>query len=197
MTNESTASLRSQVCEAISNARRLALAELAPAGEAPSPAGEEPAASSDAPVTVERPADPSFGDFASNIALKLAKPYRRAPMDIAKAIAAHVVTTASDPASPISSVEVAPPGFLNVRVADGRLAATTARILREPATWGRIVAARPEHINVEFVSANPTGPLHIGNARGAFTGDLLCRVLTAAGHKVEREYYFNVFGCQG
>ena len=65
------------------------------------------------------------------------------------------------------------------------LAATAQHILRNPATWGRTAAAHPEHINVEFVSANPTGPLHIGNARGAFTGDLLCRVLAAAGHKVD------------
>ncbi|MGD0122580.1 MAG: arginine--tRNA ligase [Candidatus Limnocylindrales bacterium] len=202
MTHDATASLRSQVREAIESAWGLARADLAPAGEASAagggapPAAGEPPAIADAPVTIERPADPSFGDFASNIALKLAKPYRRAPMDIAKAISAHVVTAASDPASPIVSVEVAPPGFLNVRVADGRLAAMTARILSEPGTWGHVAAEHPEHINVEFVSANPTGPLHIGNARGAFTGDLLCRVLAAAGHKVEREYYFNDFGSQ-
>ena len=122
MTHDATASLRSQVREAIEAAWALARAELAPAA-----AGEAPAAIPDAPVTIERPADPSFGDFASNVALKLAKPYRRAPMEIAKAIAAHVVTAAADPASPIVSVEVAPPGFLNVRVADGRLAEVTSR----------------------------------------------------------------------
>jgi len=211
MTHDVTASLRSQVREAIEAAWLLAQADLvpagaapagkapageAPAGEAPAPAGGEPAAILDAPVTIERPADPSFGDFASNIAMKLAKPYKRAPMEIARAIAAHVVTTAADPASPIAAVDVAPPGFLNLRLADGHLAAVAVRILREPSTWGHVVAAHPEHVNVEFVSANPTGPLHIGNARGAFTGDLLCRVLTAAGHKVEREYYFNDFGSQ-
>jgi arginyl-tRNA synthetase len=194
MTHDATASLRSQVREAIESAWGLARADLAPTAVGEVPAGEAPAG--EGQVTIERPADPSFGDFASNIALKLAKPYRRAPMEIAKAIAAHVVTTAADPASPIVSVEVAPPGFLNVRVADGRLAAMTAGILSEPGTWGHVAAEHPEHINVEFVSANPTGPLHIGNARGAFAGDLLCRVLSAAGHKVEREYYFNDFGSQ-
>ena len=194
MTHDATASLRSQVREAIEAAWGVARADLVPAGEVP--AGAEPVAAPDAAVTVERPADPSFGDFASNIALKLAKPYRRAPMEIAKAIAAHVVTTDADPDSPIVSVEVAPPGFLNVRLSDGHLAAMAARILGEPGTWGRVASAHPEHVNVEFVSANPTGPLHIGNARGAFTGDLLCRVLAAAGHKVEREYYFNDFGSQ-
>jgi arginyl-tRNA synthetase len=196
MSHDATASLRSQVREAIEAAWERVQADLVPAGEVPAGAGAEPVAALDAAVSVERPADPSFGDFASNIALKLAKPYRRAPMEIAKAIAAHVVTTAADPGSPIAAVEVAPPGFLNVRLADSHLAATAARILREPATWGRVAPAHPEHVNVEFVSANPTGPLHIGNARGAFTGDLLCRVLAAAGHKVEREYYFNDFGSQ-
>ena len=199
MTPNATASLRSQVREAIEAAWQRAQADLAPASPA-SPASPD-AAPGDAPtaqasVEIDRPSAPSFGDFASNLALKLAKPYRRAPMEIAKTIAAHVVTTATDAASPIASVEVAPPGFLNVRLSGGALAAAAARILREPATWGHVTVAQLEHINVEFVSANPTGPLHIGNARGAFTGDLLCRVLTAAGHKVEREYYFNDFGSQ-
>jgi arginyl-tRNA synthetase len=187
MTADAATSLRTQVREAIEAAWHSARTELAPAGGADVPNGT---------VTVERPADPARGDFASNIALRLAKPYRRAPLDIAKAIAAHVVTTETDPNSPIATIEVAPPGFLNVHVSDRALAATTARILRDPATWGPTEVASPEHINVEFVSANPTGPLHIGNARGAFAGDLLCRVLAAAGHEVEREYYFNDFGSQ-
>jgi arginyl-tRNA synthetase len=187
MTPDATASLRTQVREAIETAWAKAQENL------PAPADAAPAAE---PVIVERPADTARGDFASNIALRLAKPYRRGPLEIAKAIAAHVVTTATDPKSVIASVEVAPPGFLNVRLADAALAATTEQILRDPAAWGRIHAAKPEKINVEFVSANPTGPLHIGNARGAFAGDLLCRVLTAAGHTVTREYYFNDFGSQ-
>jgi len=185
MTPDPAASLRTQVREAIEAARQRVRAEL------PSP--EEPL---DVPSEIERPADPTRGDFATTVALKLARPLRRPPLEIAKAIAGHVVTTAADPESPIASVEVAPPGFLNVRLSDHALAAATVRILRDPATWGRVAAAHPEHVNVEFVSANPTGPLHIGNARGAFTGDLLCRVLTAAGHQVEREYYFNDFGSQ-
>ena len=189
MTPEVTASLRAQVREAIEDAWELARAELTPAaGDAPAPPDE--------PITIERPGDATRGDFASNVALKLAKPYRRAPMDIAKAIAGHIVTTATDADSPIAAVEVAPPGFLNIRLADHALAAAAQQILANPMAWGRVAAEHPEHINVEFVSANPTGPLHIGNARGAFGGDLLCRVLTAAGHKVEREYYFNDFGSQ-
>jgi arginyl-tRNA synthetase len=191
MTPDAMPGLRSQVREAIETAWARARTELAPASAGGAPTGPQ-----DAPVAVERPADPAFGDFASNIALKLAKPYRRPPLEIARAIAGHMATTATDPNSPIASVEVAPPGFLNVRLSDGALAATTTHILGNGATWGHVAADNPEHINVEFVSANPTGPLHIGNARGAFTGDLLCRVLAAAGHRVEREYYFNDFGSQ-
>jgi arginyl-tRNA synthetase len=182
-------SLRSRIRRAI----EAALAQAVIGGQLTAPSEDPDLALA---VDVERPADPNFGDFASNIALKLARPYRRAPMEIAKAIAAHVVTTATDPESPIARVDVAPPGFLNVRVSDLTLAATAAGILRDPATWGHVAAAHPEHVNVEFVSANPTGPLHVGNARGAFTGDLLCRVLAAAGHTVTREYYFNDFGSQ-
>jgi arginyl-tRNA synthetase len=185
MTFDATASLRSQVKQAIEAARQQIRAEL--------PEPDEPL---DVATDVERPADPTRGDFASTVALKLARPLRRPPLQIAQAIAAHVATTATDPDSPIASVEVAPPGFLNVRLADAALAATLARVLADRATWGHVTAAHPERVNVEFVSANPTGPLHIGNARGAFTGDLLCRVLAAAGHEVSREYYFNDFGSQ-
>ncbi len=185
MTSDSTTSLRSQVRAALEAALARAQADL--------PAPSEP---QDAPITIERPADATRGDYASNVALKLAKPYRRPPLQLAQAIAAHLVTTTTDPASPIAAVDVAPPGFLNIRLADHALAAAAAGILRDPTTWGHVSAAHPEHVNVEFVSANPTGPLHIGNARGAFTGDLLCRVMAAAGHKVAREYYFNDFGSQ-
>ncbi|MGA2513333.1 MAG: arginine--tRNA ligase [Candidatus Limnocylindrales bacterium] len=191
MTPEANPTLRSLVREAIEAAWGRARTELAPAS-----AGGETNGLPNAPVAIERPADPAFGDFASNIALRLARPYRRPPLEIARAIAAHVAISAADPDSPIASVEVAPPGFLNVRLSDRALAATTVHILRSAATWGHVEAGHREHINVEFVSANPTGPLHIGNARGAFTGDLLCRVLAAAGHRVEREYYFNDFGSQ-
>ena len=178
-------SLREQVRQAIEAARERVRVEQ--------PAASEPA---DVASEVERPADATRGDFASTVALKLARPLRRSPLEIAKSIAAHVATTADDPAAPIASVEVVAPGFLNVRLSDHALADVVRRILAEPVAWGRVTAAHPEHVNVEFVSANPTGPLHIGNARGAFTGDLLCRVFAAAGHTVTREYYFNDFGSQ-
>ena len=130
--------------------------------------------------------------------MKLARPYRMAPLAIAQALAAEVTNeAATDPAStPIATAEVAPPGFLNLRLRDEALEATVAAILADPPAWGRVAPTRPRSVNVEFVSANPTGPLHIGNARGAFIGDLLSRVLEAGGQQVTREYYFNDSGAQ-
>jgi arginyl-tRNA synthetase len=149
-------------------------------------------------IEVERPANPEHGDFASNLALKLARPYRRPPLELATVLAAKLVRNAADSAngSPIEAAEVAPPGFLNIRLRSAALEAIVDRILAEPETWGRIEPASPRKVNVEFVSANPTGPLHVGNARGAFVGDLLARVLEAGGQTVTREYYFNDAGGQ-
>ncbi|HET7026501.1 MAG TPA: arginine--tRNA ligase [Candidatus Limnocylindrales bacterium] len=148
-------------------------------------------------VEVERPAKPEHGDLATSIALKLARPLRRRPIDIADAILAEIRTTDADTGSPIEGAEVAPPGFINVRVSTAALESRIRRVLADPLSWGRVPAPRDAaRINVEFVSANPTGPLHIGNARGAFVGDLLARVLDAAGNRTTREYYFNDFGAQ-
>ena len=149
-------------------------------------------------VEVERPADPVHGDFASNLAMRLARPYRMAPLAIAGALAAELTAEAADdPASPIAAAEVAAPGFLNLRLRDDALEATVAAILADPSSWGRTAAeGTGRSVNVEFVSANPTGPLHVGNARGAFIGDLLSRVLEAGGQRVTREYYFNDSGGQ-
>ena len=94
------------------------------------------------------------------------------------------------------TAEVAPPGFLNMRLRDGALESTIAAILADPRPGAGSPPVRPRSVNVEFVSANPTGPLHVGNARGAFIGDLLCRVLEAGGQRVTREYYFNDSGGQ-
>jgi arginyl-tRNA synthetase len=150
------------------------------------------------PVEIERPANPEHGDLATSLALKLARPMRRPPLEIAEAIATELAwEIEQDPAaSPIASATVAAPGFLNFRLSNVALAATVEGVLTDPAGWGRIPAVRPRNVNVEFVSANPTGPLTIGNARGAFVGDLLCRVLEAGGQTVTREYYFNDSGGQ-
>ena len=149
-------------------------------------------------VEVERPADAVHGDFASNLAMRLARPYRMAPLAIATALAGELAAESeSDPAAtPVRAAEVAPPGFLNMRLRDGPLEAAIAAILADPAGWGRVAPVGARSVNVEFVSANPTGPLHVGNARGAFIGDLLSRVLEAGGQQVTREYYFNDSGGQ-
>jgi arginyl-tRNA synthetase len=153
----------------------------------------------DAPtVEIERPADPRRGDFASNLAMKLARACRMAPLAIAGAVAAELEREIADDqeATPLAAVEVAPPGFINLRLADHALEAAIDGVLEAPAEWGRVEPIRPRSVNVEFVSANPTGPLHVGNARGAFVGDLLARVLEAGGQRVTREYYFNDAGAQ-
>ncbi len=180
------APLRSRVRVAVADA----LAAAITAGDLPAPDGD---AASLPPVEVERPANPDHGDIASNLALKLARPLRRPPMAIAEAVATHLRGAAGDL---VASADVAAPGFLNMRLADAAFEATIAAILAYPSGWGRVPPVRPRRVNVEFVSANPTGPLTIGNARGAFVGDLLCRVLEAGGQQVTREYYFNDSGAQ-
>src|SRR4051794_5809358 len=125
-------------------------------------------------VEIARPAQPEHGDLATSLALKLARPYRQPPMAIASAIAAELRTAAAEPstASPITDADVAAPGFLNLTVSDTALAATIDAVLANASSWGRVEPIRPRSVNVEFVSANPTGPLTVGNARGAFVGDL-------------------------
>ncbi len=140
-------------------------------------------------VTVERPRSREHGDYATNVALKLAKPARRAPRDVAEIVAAHLRT-----ADGVAAVEIAGPGFLNIRLdAVGRIAAA---IVEAGETYGRNAEASGETVNLEFVSANPTGPIHLGGTRWAAVGDALARVLQASGAVVSREYYFNDAGVQ-
>jgi arginyl-tRNA synthetase len=153
----------------------------------------------DAPaIEIERPADPRHGDLASNLAMKLAKVCRIPPLAIAGALAAELEREIAEQpaATPFASVDVAPPGFINLRLSDNALEAVIDAVLEAPGDWGRVEPIRSRSVNVEFVSANPTGPLTIGNARGAFIGDLLSRVLEAGGQRVTREYYFNDAGGQ-
>ncbi len=149
-------------------------------------------------VDVARPANADHGDLATNLAMRLAKPYRKAPLEIATLLAAKLVRDqgVDGNPSPVQSAEVAPPGFLNIRLRPDALATTIDAVAAEPQAWGHVAPVRQRAVNVEFVSANPTGPLTIGNARGAFIGDLLSRVLAAGGQEVTREYYFNDSGAQ-
>jgi arginyl-tRNA synthetase len=182
--------VRSQARQAVEAALRAALQS----GALP----DGPDATELPPVEVARPQNPDHGDLASSVALKLAKPLRRPPMAIAEAIAGSLRTQieSAGAESPIASVDVAPPGFLNLRLAPSFLERALDEARDAGPDFGRIQVGEPKHVNVEFVSANPTGPLTVGNARGAFVGDLLCRVLEGGGHRVTREYYFNDSGRQ-
>jgi arginyl-tRNA synthetase len=147
----------------------------------------------DAPgsVLVERPKNRDHGDYATNVALQLAKPAGRPPREVAE-----LVATRLREAPGIRSVDIAGPGFLNITLAadaQGELART---IVTAGPEYGRTDTLAKERINLEFVSANPTGPVHIGAVRWAAVGDALGRILTAAGADVTREYYFNDAGSQ-
>ncbi|MEP6807416.1 MAG: arginine--tRNA ligase [Chloroflexota bacterium] len=142
-------------------------------------------------ISLERPGRPEHGDYATNAAMQLAPVVRDAPLRIAKTLRKHLGLPEG-----IGEVSIAPPGFLNMRLDPAWVAGQVGVILASGPGFGRVRTVLPRKINVEFVSANPTGPLTVGNARGAFVGDLLCRVLEGVGHKVTREYYFNDFNAQ-
>jgi arginyl-tRNA synthetase len=146
-------------------------------------------------VEVSHTSDPAHGDVASSVALKLARPLRRPPLVIAEAIAVELRAGIGS-SGPLADVQVAAPGFLNMRLATSYLEHALDAARAATSGFGQVHQETPRRVNVEFVSANPTGPLTVGNARGAFVGDLLCRVLEAAGDAVTREYYFNDSGRQ-
>jgi arginyl-tRNA synthetase len=142
------------------------------------------------PVRLDRPADPGHGDYATAVAMQLAKPLRSAPRDIAARIAAAIES------DHLESVDVAGPGFLNLRVSAAWYRDAVERILREGPRYGSGTAATPQRIQVEYVSGNPTGPVTVATARNAAYGDSLARLFEFAGHDVGREYYFNDAGRQ-
>lgn len=143
-------------------------------------------------VEFQTPNDASHGDLATNVALQLARPLKRAPRQIAEGIVAHWTP---DPAR-VEAVEVAGPGFINVRFASAHLADGLAQILAAGDDWGRTDAHAGETALVEYVSANPTGPLTVGHGRNAVLGDTLANLLAWTGYGVTREYYFNDAGRQ-
>ena len=140
---------------------------------------------------VERPQNPEHGDFASSLPLRLAKPLRMSPLAIAECVAAHV---AADGA--IGSARAAPPGFVNVVLSREWLQAQVEAIRAAGAEFGNVDAGAGRSVQVEFVSVNPTGPVHVGHARGAVLGSALAESLAAAGFDVSREYYVNDTGTQ-
>jgi len=141
---------------------------------------------------LERPRDPSFGDWATNLAMTLAKPLGKKPRDIAEALIA-----AMDKASVgVTAAEIAGPGFLNFRLDPGFQARGLLTILESPDTFGRIDIGHGARVVVEFVSANPTGPLHVGHGRQAALGDAISTLLEFTGWNVDREFYYNDAGAQ-
>jgi arginyl-tRNA synthetase len=142
-------------------------------------------------VVVEPPRDPSHGDMATNAAMVLAKEAKLKPRDLADAMAARLRADAL-----VEKVDVAGPGFINLTLKPQAWADALRTMLREGAAYGRTTAPSAAKVNVEYVSANPTGPMHVGHCRGAVFGDALCSLLQFAGRDVTREYYINDAGAQ-
>jgi arginyl-tRNA synthetase len=171
--------------EQLSDLIVASLADLSAGGAITLPAGVP------ASVTVERPRQKGHGDYATNVALQLAKPAGMPPRDFASLVAERLGS-----ADGIAGVEVAGPGFLNITVDAGAQGAVADDIVTAGAAYGGSEEGGKQKVNVEFVSANPTGPVTLASARWAAVGDTLSRLLEASGYQVSREYYFNDHGAQ-
>ena len=146
-------------------------------------------------ITLERPRDPTHGDIACNIAMQLAKPLKKNPRELAQAIVDAVL---ANPARVglIDAIELAGPGFINLRVARAIKQSIIKRVLQDAACYGKTNDGAGHQVLVEFVSANPTGPLHVGHGRQGALGDAMSALLEAQGYAVLREYYYNDAGVQ-
>jgi arginyl-tRNA synthetase len=142
-------------------------------------------------AAIERPQRPEHGDYATSLALRLARSAHANPLTLAEALVKHL-----PPSEAVGEVSVAAPGFINFRLSEAWLARQVDAVLSAGDHFGDVDIGSGRRVQVEFVSANPTGPLHVGNGRGAAIGATLASVLEAAGYSVEREYYFNDAGSQ-
>ncbi|MGZ6792094.1 MAG: arginine--tRNA ligase [Mycobacteriales bacterium] len=167
----------------LKSAVRAAVAACVDNGELGVPVPDE--------VALERPKSKEHGDYATSVALQLAKPAGLPPRQVAELLRARLEQVAG-----IDTVEVAGPGFLNIRLSGDALGQVVGQVLAAGASYGTNDQAAGQNVNLEFVSANPTGPIHIGGVRWAAVGDSLARLLQASGAKVHREYYFNDHGAQ-
>lgn len=160
-------------------------------------AAEEAMASGDVPqvplpeIVIEQPAKPEHGDYASNLPLRLARAARANPLDLAKTIAGRIKASGM-----LATAEAAPPGFINFRLSEPWLVKQVDAIVAAGAAFGDVALGNGALVQVEFVSANPTGPLTAGNGRGAAIGSVLASILEAAGYSVQREYLVNDAGTQ-
>jgi arginyl-tRNA synthetase len=190
--NYTGASLTNSTEGAVAGSKSVAdavSAELAGALDRAAAAGALPALDGTPDIIVEKPRDPGHGDVATNVAMRLGKTFGLAPRPIAEALRDHLGDSDA-----IESVEVAGPGFLNIRVRPSWLSAQLDGIIAAGARWGDVPLANGASALVEFVSSNPTGPVTLGATRGAAVGDALANVLAAAGYRVEREFYVNDAG---
>jgi arginyl-tRNA synthetase len=173
--------IRTELRDALAAARDRAVA----AGELPPEDAAPP------PIVIAEPARPEHGDYATSVAMQLAPIVRSAPMQIAETLKRNLTLPEG-----VAEALVERPGFLNFRLDPAWVGSQVGTIRDAGTGFGRSEIGRGEHVNVEYISANPTGPLHIGNARGGFIGDVLASVLEATGRRVTREYYVNDFGSQ-
>jgi len=167
------------------------IAELFQAALAPVIAGTELKPN----LVLERPRDPAHGDIACNVAMQIAKPLKKNPREVAQAIVDAILANPAR-AGLIDSAEIAGPGFINLRVTAAAKQAVVKAVLAEGARYGRGSAGNGKKVMVEFVSANPTGPLHVGHGRQGALGDALSALLEAQGWEVTREFYYNDAGAQ-
>ncbi|TLF47665.1 arginine--tRNA ligase [Halomonas urmiana] len=142
-------------------------------------------------IKVDPTRDKAHGDYATNLALMLAKPAGKKPRELAEALVAALPESDA-----VQKVEIAGPGFVNFFAATDAAAQVVRQVLEAGDAFGRNLAGQGRKVQVEFVSANPTGPLHVGHGRGAAIGDCICRLLEATGHDVTREFYYNDAGAQ-
>jgi arginyl-tRNA synthetase len=143
-------------------------------------------------IVLEHPRDAAFGDWSTNVAMALAKPLGRKPREIAESlIGAMALDTVG-----VTAAEIAGPGFINFRLDPGYQARGLVQILAQPEQWGREDIGHGQQVVVEFVSANPTGPLHVGHGRQAALGDAISTLLEYTGWNVDREFYYNDSGAQ-
>lgn len=147
--------------------------------------------SSQTEILIERPKQAAHGDYSCNLAMQLARPLRKSPRDIAQALIAALPES-----EVIEKLEIAGAGFINVFITNAAKRSVVRGVLQAGAGYGHIHIGAGRKVGVEFVSANPTGPLHVGHGRGAAVGDCLCSVLHAAGWNVTREFYYNDAGAQ-
>ncbi len=147
----------------------------------------------DTPIVLERPKQAGHGDFSSNVALQLGKTLKRNPRELASLLSAQARISLGNL---LEAVEVAGPGFINFKLRAGSKVGVVHRVLAEGRDFGRAREAKPDKVQVEFVSANPTGPLHVGHGRQAALGDAIAALLECQGHAVTREFYYNDAGAQ-